>query len=419
MPKIAKALSALTIKRLTAPGLYPVGGAAGLLLRIRDTGTCYWVLRVRIAGKRHDVGLGPYPEIGVASAREQAATIRVAIRAGLDPLAERRTAKAATQAALAKSLTFDQAAARYLASKTKEFSNPKHAAQWASTLDTYASPVIGRLPVDAIELPHIVRTLEPIWLEKTETAKRLRGRIESVLSWATVSGFRSGDNPARWRGNLDAVLQAPGKVAKVAHHRALPWREIPAFMAKLRRMDGMGAKALEFGILTGARSGEVRGAVWSEIDVAERLWSIPGARMKTGKPHTVPLSDDAIALLKSLPRCAESEFVFPAIRGGQLSDMTLSAVTRRMGVDAVPHGFRSTFRDWCAESTSHPHEVAEMALAHAVGSAVERAYRRGDLLEKRRRLMDDWARFCRDGTPSGDVVPIRKARQPTGKAGRQ
>lgn len=412
MPKIAKALSPLAIKQLTAPGLYPVGGAAGLQLRVRDTGTRYWVLRVRVAGKRHDIGLGPYPEVSVASAREQAAAIRSATREGLDPLAERRTAKAATLSALAKSVTFDECAERYLSSKTKEFSSPKHAAQWASTLATYASPVIGKLPVDAIELPHIVRTLDPIWLTKTETAKRLRGRIESVLSWATVSGFRSGDNPARWRGNLDVILQAPSKVSEVAHHRALPWKAVPGFMADLRRMDGMGAKALEFGILTGSRSGEVRGATWSEIDVAERLWSVPGSRMKTGRPHTVPLSDDAIALLQSLPRFAGSEFVFPAIRGGKLSDMTLSAVCRRMGADAVPHGFRSSFRDWCAESTSYPHEVAEMALAHAVGSAVERAYRRGDLLEKRRRLMDDWARFCRDGTPAAGVVPIRKARRP-------
>lgn len=410
MPKTAKELSPLAVRRLNNPGVYTAGGVAGLLLRISDTGARYWILRATIGGKRCDMGIGPYPEVSLANAREQAAAMRDKVRAGIDPLAERKAAQAALNATRAKAMTFDQAAARYLASKTKEFRNPKHAAQWRSTLDTYVSPIIGSLPVGAVELAHIVRTLEPIWLEKTETAKRLRGRIERVLSWAITSGFRAGENPARWKGNLDAVLPQPGKVAKVAHHRALPWREIPAFMAKLRRMDGMGAKALEFAILTAARSGEVRGATWAEIDPDSRLWTIPASRMKAGKEHLVPLCDEALALLKSLPRFAGSEFVFPAVRGGQLSDMTISAVTRRMGVDAVPHGFRSTFRDWVSETTAYPHEVAEMALAHTITNAVERAYRRGDLLEKRRRLMDDWARFLREGHPAGELVPIRAER---------
>ena len=302
MPKTAKELSPLAVRRLNNPGVYTVGGVAGLLLRISDTGARYWILRATIGGKRCDMGIGPYPEVSLANAREQAAAMRDKVRAGIDPLAERKAAQAALNATRAKAMTFDQAAARYLASKTKEFRNPKHAAQWRSTLDTYVSPIIGSLPVGTVELAHIVRTLEPIWLEKTETAKRLRGRIERVLSWAITSGFRSGENPARWKGNLDAVLPQPGKVAQVAHHRALPWREIPAFMAKLRRMDGMGAKALEFAILTAARSGEVRGATWAEIDPDSRLWTIPASRMKAGKEHLVPLCDEALALLKSLPR---------------------------------------------------------------------------------------------------------------------
>lgn len=231
-----------------------------------------------------------------------------------------------------------------------------------------------------------------------------------MLSWATVSGFRSGDNPARWKGNLDAVLPKPGKVAKVEHHRALPIDAVPAFMVRLRHVDGMGARALEFAILTATRSGEVRGAVWSEIDLAAGIWTVPAARLKAGKEHKVPLSPEAIALLQKLPRFEGSDFVFCASRGGALSDMTLSAVLRRMEVDAVPHGFRSTFRDWASERTAYPSDVAEMALAHAIGNKVEAAYRRGDLFEKRRLMMHDWAHFCSTVSSVGEVIPIRRSR---------
>lgn len=248
--------------------------------------------------------------------------------------------------------------------------------------------------------------LQPIWQEKTETASRLRQRLEAILAWATVSGHRSGDNPARWQGHLDAVLPKPGKVYKKKHHAALPWQEISGFMQDLRKREGMGARALEFIILTAARSGGVRLATWHEIDMENKVWTIPGERMKAGKEHKVPLTDDAILLLQSLPRFGGSEYVFPAARGGALSDMSISAVCRRMKVNAVPHGFRSTFRDWCSENTNFPREVAEMALAHAIDSAVEQAYRRGDLFKKRRRLMDSWTKFINIKGESSEGHPF-------------
>lgn len=410
MPRLAKELSAVEVRRLSRPGLHAAGGVAGLLLRVSDTGAKYWILRTTIGGRRRDVGIGPYPEVSLASAREQAAEMRRQARQGIDPVADRQAARDALRASQAKALDFDEAARRYIASKEKEFRNEKHARQWRSSLDTYASPIIGRLPVDRIELGHIVQILEPLWHEKTETASRLRGRIEKVLDFAAVSGFRSKHNPAAWKNNLDAILPKPNKLKKVKHFPALDWREAPAFLADLRQRQGTAARALEFILLTACRSGEVRGATWGELDLDAKLWVIPGQRMKAGEEHVVPLQDDSVVLLNALPRLEGSPYVFAAPRGGQLSDMSISAVMRRMNTSAVPHGLRSTFRDWVAECTSYPHEVAEKALAHKIQNAVERAYRRGDLLEKRRRLMDDWCRFLNEGMPSGDVVGIGEAR---------
>lgn len=411
MPKVAKELSAVEVRRLDNPGIHAVGGVSGLLLQVTDTGARSWILRTKIGPRRREIGLGGFPEVPLAMARDKAREAKELIRQGVDPIAQRRAARTALIAADGKAITFKEAAEKFLTSKTVEFKNAKHAAQWGSTLETYAYPVIGNLPVDAVELAHVVKVLEPIWTAKTETATRLRGRIESVLSWATVSGFRSGDNPARWRGNLDAVLPKPNKLKNVQHHAAVPWREVSSFMVKLRKRDGMAARALEFLILTAARSGEVRGATWDEIDLERKVWTVPAERMKAGKEHVAPLCDDAIALLKELPRLDDSDLVFHAPRGGQLSDMTLAAVMRRMKVAATPHGFRSTFRDWTAEATAYPHEVCEMALAHSVGSAVERAYRRGDLFVKRARLMTDWSEFLNmPADASGDVVAIRKGR---------
>ena len=267
------------------------------------------------------------------------------------------------------------------------------------------------MQVRDVGLPQVLAVLQPIWKTKTETASRLRGRIESVLDWATARGYREGLNPARWKGHLDHLLPSPGKIVKAGHHAAVPVGEAGAFMQALRAQQGTGAKALEFAILTAARSGEARGATWREIDIDQAMWVVPGDRMKAGKEHRVPLSDAALALLRELPRIAGTDLVFPAPRGGLLSDMTLVAVTRRMGVAAVPHGFRSTFRDWCSERTNHPREVAEMALAHTIGDKVEAAYRRGDLFEKRRALMSEWAAFLAKPEAHAKVIPMQKTKR--------
>jgi integrase len=305
-----------------------------------------------------------------------------------------------------RGMTFERAMEKYLVGKLAEFDNEKHRKQWRATLDRYAVPELGVMLVDDITVQDIQRVLEPIWMTKTETASRLRGRVEAVLAWAAVSGHRSGENPARWRGNLDAVLPKPSKVAKVVHHPALSLADASHWLADLRTRHGSATRALEFMVLTAARSGEIRGAKWSEVDLDARLWTIPADRMKAGKEHRVPLTDAGAALLSRLDRMAGSEFVFPAVRGGMLSDAALSACMKRInganpsgyldsrsGRPAVPHGLRSTFRDWAAERTEYPREMAEIALAHSVGSDVERAYRRGDMVEKRRSMMESWAGF--------------------------
>lgn len=305
-------------------------------------------------------------------------------------------------------MSFEEAARKFIAAKSGEWKNAKHGQQWANTLEAYAFPVVGKLACADVALPHVLKILEPIWTDKTETASRLRGRIESVLDWATVRGFRKGENPARWKGHLDKILPAPGKVAKQEHHEAVSLEGMGAFMQALRQREGIAARALEFLILTAARSGEVRGAKWGEIDMAGRVWTIPAARMKAGKEHRVPLSDEAVKLLQALPRLEGSDAVFPSPRGVWLSDMTLTAVMRRMKRDEVPHGFRSSFRDWAAERTNYPREVAEMALAHTIGDKVEAAYRRGDLFEKRARMMQEWAKFCDSPAPAGNVISLQR-----------
>lgn len=395
VPKKAAELSALAVKRLTEPGRYAVGGVSGLHLQISKKRATSWILRVKVGDRRRDIGLGAYPDVPLASARDRARESLAQIRRGIDPVLERHAARARLRAEQAATLTFDEAARRFLAVKTVEFRNPKHRAQWATTLETYASPILGRMPVSAIDLPAVVAVLQPIWTSKTETASRLRGRIESVLAWATVHGYRAGDNPARWRGHLDAVLPKPGKVAKAGHHAALPIDKLPSFMRKLAASSGMGARALEFAIFTAARSGEVRGATWAEIDITGKVWTVPADRMKAGREHRSPLSPPALKVLRALSKGEPDELVFQGLNGEALSDRTLIAVCRRMKVDATPHGFRSTFRDWAAERTDFPPMVAEMALAHTVSDKTEAAYRRGDLFEKRRQLMAAWARYCR------------------------
>lgn len=407
LPKKAAELGPLAVSRITGPGLHFVGGVAGLALQVLPTGGRTWVLRVTIGSKRRDMGLGGYPDVTLAAAREAARRARVLIKAGVDPIDEARAAQSALRAKQASVMTFEQAAESYIAAHEAGWKNVKHRAQWSATLKAYAYPHVGALSVRDIALPNVLAVLEPIWLTKTETATRLRGRIELILDWATARGYRDGLNPARWRGHLDKLLARPSKVARVEHHAALPIDEVGAFMKRLRHAQGTGARALEFAILTASRSGEVRGATWPEIDLAAAVWVIPASRMKAGKEHRVPLSRAAMALLSAMPRMAGTDLIFPASRGLALSDMTLSAVLRRMNVAAVPHGFRSTFRDWAAERTSYPHEVCEMALAHAVGNKVEAAYRRGDLFDKRRRLLEDWAKFTSVPQREAQVVGIR------------
>ena len=412
MPRKATELSALAVSRLSEPGLHYVGGVPGLALQVTPTGARTWVMRVSIGGKRREMGLGGYSASGMTLARARAAALdaRDKIKAGVDPIVERRAADSALRAASAKAMTFEQAARAYVAAHEPGWRNAKHAQQWRNTLQKHAYPVIGALLVRDVETAHVMKVLEPIWHDKTETASRVRGRMEQVLDWATARDLRQGENPARWRGHLDKLLARPSKLSQPGHHAALPVDQMGTFMEQLRAAPGTGARALEFAILTAARSGDVRGAVWSEIDLKAAMWTVPGERMKAGKEHRVPLSKPALEILAALPRMAGSDYVFPAPRGGQLSDMTISAVLRRMQVPAVPHGFRSTFRDWASERTNYPRDVAEMALAHAIGDKVEAAYRRGDLFEKRSAMMSDWAAFLVTPQVSATVILMQSMR---------
>ena len=411
MPKIAKELSALDIKRLSRPGRHAIGCISGLLIVVKESGAKSWILRTMIGGRRCSIGLGPYPEISLSEARNKARAYKQDIREGIDPLAEKRRIKASLTRQNGR-ITFVEVARLCHEKKIEGFKNAKHGKDWISSVNRYAVPLIGKLPVDEIDLHHILKIIEPIWTTKTETASRLRQRLEQILAFATVCGYRKGDNPARWKGHIDAILPKPSKIKKVKHFPALDWREIGAFMADLRKRDGMGARCLEWIVLTACRSGEARPATWDEIDVERCVWTIPADRMKTGKEHKVPLVADAVKLINSLPKFQGINYIFAAPRGGPLSDMSVSAVCRRMQVDAVPHGFRSTFRDWCAESTNFPREVAEQALAHAIGNQVEAAYRRGDLFEKRRKLMLAWTSFCNQiqSNKKAAVTPIREAK---------
>ena len=355
------------------------------------------------------MGLGPFHTVSLAEARAKAKECRLTLRDGKDPLELRKAVRLAEALNRARMVTFDQCAAAFIAAHRDSWRNPKHASQWENTLATYASPIIGTLPVAEVDTPLVVKVLSPIWNTKTETAVRLRGRIENILDWATVSKYRIGDNPARWRGHLENLLADPNKIAPVEHHPALPWQEIGTFIAELRKCEGIASRAVEFLILTGLRSGSVRGARWDEIDLDTRVWTVPGTRMKHGKEFRVPLSSAALALLDNMPRA--SEFVFPGRKADRpQSDMTLTAVLRRMGRDDITiHGFRSTFRDWCSEclSNSFPHEVIEQALAHTLPNKVEAAYRRGDLLAKRAMLMQAWADYCMTVPSTASVSPIR------------
>jgi len=417
----ARALTARLVETAHKPGKYFDG--EGLFLRVRPNGSRAWVQRIVIRGKRCELGLGAPPAISLAMARKLALENRGRAVLGADPLQERREA--------CGELTFDQAVEKYLSVKLDEFRNEKHRQQWRSTLDTYAKPILGGKLVSQVTTRDVLRVLEPIWAGKTETASRLRGRIEAVLSWATVAGHRSGDNPARWKGNLAEMLPKPGKVAKGDNQPALALHDASRWWDQLVRREGIAARALQFLALTASRSGEVRGMTWVELDyggadktdITDKTpvaWVVPASRMKMGREHRVPLSAEAVAILRSLPRLDGSPYVFPAARGGMLSDMTLSAVMRRMHESeikdggegfldprnkrpAVPHGLRSTFRQWAAER-GVDRDMAELALAHIVAGDVERAYQRSDMLERRRSMMADWAVFLRSGEKGATVL---------------
>jgi integrase len=408
--RIAKPVSEKRSAQLAKrEGRHAIGDPSGLYLFVVGGGAS-WILRYMFAGRRRDMGLGSYGDLTLAEARETARTQRKLIKQGIDPLQAKREQLAITKAANAVRMTFKQCVTGYIDSHGDGWRNAKHRAQWQSTLDTYAAPVIGDIDVAKVDTPHVLKILEPIWKTKTETASRVRGRIESVLSWATVRKYRHGENPARWKGHLDQLLPKPSKVAKIEHHAALPYRDMGAFIVELRKQKGIGAAALEFAILTAARSGEVRGATWSEIDLDAKLWKIPGERMKAGKEHVVPLSDAAVAIVKRMEKERTNGWVFPGARDeAPLSDMSLTAVLRRMGRDDLTaHGFRSTFRDWAAECTAYPAEMAEMALAHTVSDKVEAAYRRGNMLSKRVRMMSDWAKWCAKPLEKDNVLSLKQ-----------
>ncbi|MCF3947801.1 integrase arm-type DNA-binding domain-containing protein [Acidiphilium sp. AL] len=411
MPKIVEnKLTALAVRRITANGFYIDG--RGLYLRIED-GRRLWVFRFTMpgSGKPAWFVIGQERDISLAQAREMARELRLKVRAGIDPRLERQAAKAARKAEADR--TFEAVAEKYIAAHAAGWRNAKHAAQWAATLAAYAYPAIGGKPVASITTGDVLDLLDGLWTEKPETASRVRGRIESVLDYAKAQGWRSGENPAAWKGNLDHLLPARAKVARVQHHAAVPYAELPAVLAKLAEAQSMSALALQFVILTAARSGEARGARWNEIDLDARTWTIPGERMKAGRPHRVPLSNAVLAVLRAVAplQRAPDAFIFPGGRiGSPLSDVSLSnALKAAGGGSATVHGCRSSFRDWCAEQTSYASEIAEAALAHVNRDKVEAAYQRSDLIERRARLMQDWADYLARPADSA-VTPIRKAR---------
>jgi integrase len=403
-------LTALQVKKMTTPGHHGDGG--GLYLRVGD-GRKSWMFRYKIAGKTTWLGLGPESDYTLAEAREAARQCRRQLREGTDPLEARRAAKAA--ALEAEGLTFQTMAEKYIKAHEAEWKNEKHAAQWTATLKAYVYPAMGNKPVHSIGVADVLEALEPIWTEKPETASRVRGRIEAVLDYAAARKLRSNENPARWRGHLDHLLPARAKVARVEHHAALPWADLPALYAKLTESTGMAAMCLRFLILNANRSGEARGATWAEIDMDKKLWTIPAERMKAGREHRIPLSAPAVAILEEIALLGTEpgKLVFPGrVKGKPLSDVALNKALATAGGGAFTvHGFRSSFRDWCAERTACPREVAEAALAHTLKDKTEGAYARTDHLEKRRRLMDDWAAYATTpAAPAGEVVNIGKAR---------
>ena len=391
------------------PGMHSDGGGLYLQATQSADGTISrsWIFRFALKGRERHMGLGTLQMVSLAEARRAAADARKLKGQGIDPIEARNQSRASAAAANAKQMTFDEAATAYIAAHQSAWGNAKHAKQWSTTLAAYASPVFGKVGIRDVDTTLVLKVLEPMWNAKTETAYRVRGRIENVLDWAKARGYRDGENPARWRGHLDHILPARSDVRAFEHHSALPYDELPAFLARLREQRGVGPRALEFTILTAARAGETIGATMGEINRRDRAWIIPASRMKAGKEHRVPLSDRVLAIIDELGELrGDSEYLFPGIRG-RLSDTLMRNQLWRMNRrDITVHGFRSTFKDWATERTTFPDEVSEMALAHAVGNRVHRAYMRSDLMDKRRELMDLWAKYCERGQPTADVVDL-------------
>jgi integrase len=405
-----------TYKRLTVagakqlakvPGMHPDGD--GLYLAVTPAGVASWIYRYMLGRKERSMGLGPLRHVGLAEARRLADDARRLKREGVDPIEQRRARQRDETLAAAKAMTFRQCAVAYIAAHRAGWKSPKHAAQWPDSLERYAYPVFGDVAVQAVDVALVMRALEPVWNGKPETANRVRGRTEAILDWAAARGHREGDNPARWRGHLENLLPARRRVRQVVHHPALPYAEIGSFMAALRAQDGVGDRALEFLILTATRSSETLDARWSEISLPERMWVIPPVRTKGGKEHRVPLSDAAMAIVEAVRRSRSSDRVFSGVRGA-LGSQALAQALHRIRRDITVHGFRSSFRSWAADHRV-PHEIAEMALGHAIAAAVVRAYQRSDLLEQRRRLMDAWARYCaKPDAPGAEVVQLTALR---------
>lgn len=414
MPKKARELSATEVRRLSHSvskggkpynALHPVGGVSGLLLQVTPTGAKSWIYRTTIAGKRRSIGLGAFPDVTLAQARDKARQTRDQIDAGVDPIEERQAARRALVTARLSTVTFADAMRDYIDMKSKEFRNPRQRQQWQNSLTTYAIPHLGPVPVREIDLPHIKAVLDPIWETKTETANRVRARIENILGWCAVHGYRSNENPAKWQGYLDEVYPSPEKIKKKAHYSALPVEDIPAFMTDLKKRTGTAARALEFLILTASRTNEVigdkrigkPGITWQEIDFERKVWTVPADRMKSGKVHRVPLTEAAVDLLKGMKSGKPDALVFAGPKGDIPSNNFLTALLKRMEQPVTAHGFRSTFKDWAREHTAYADEVSELALAHVNSDATRAAYARSELIDKRRLLMGEWQQYCYHG----------------------
>jgi integrase len=408
MTALGGRLSSLTVKHARKPGMLADGN--GLYLQVTRANARSWIFRYYRNGKSREMGLGSLNAVGLAGARLKAAACRGLLADGIDPIAARDAER--TQRALedARAITFDQCAEAFITAHGAAWKNRKHVAQWKATLRTYVSPVFGSLPVQAVDVALIMKVLEPIWTTKPETASRVRGRIESVLNWAKARGYRTGENPALWKGHLDNLLPARSKIANIKHHAALHYDQTSQFVDALRRQNGIASLALEFAILTAARTGEIIGARWAEIDLEAKVWTVPASHMKNGREHRVPLSVEALAVLTKVSQGEPEEFVFAGRKKRPMSNMAFLMLLRRMGHDKLTgHGFRSTFRDWAAERTNFQAEIAEAALGHVVGNKVEAAYRRGDFFEKRRRLMETWAQFATTAPGDAVVVSLREA----------